>query len=213
MQNAQILLDDPVWAEQVRLWVSEAGILNEDVERLVTHCFTTVPRAHFVDEQHRVLASQDVDIPLAHSQWLTRPSLLIRMLGVLHFRRRMRILELGFGSGYLCAVMAAGGCQVFGIESVGVFAQSTRKQLDALGHHGVVVRRGEGQKGWPEVGPFDAVVVSYPVQEERELPLAQLAIGGVLIAPLLLEGRCHLTLWKRGPEEVKRVVFEEIAIR
>jgi hypothetical protein len=57
------------------------------------------------------------------------------------------------------------------------------------------------------------VVGSYPVHQERDLPLTQLAVGGVLIAPLLIEGRCHLTFWKRGSEEIKRIVFEEIEIR
>ncbi len=210
MQHAQPLADDSTWRESVHQWVNEAGILNEDVERLVTNCFAAVPRAHFVEEKYRVLASQDVDIPLAHGQWLTRPSLLIRMLGLINFRRRMRILELGFGSGYLCSVMAAGGCQIFGVETVGVFAQSSRKLLDTLGHHGVVVRRGEGRKGWPEVGPFDAIVTSYGVTEESELPLSQLAPGGVLIAPLLVDRVYRLTLWKRSEEGVKRVVFEEV---
>ncbi len=210
MQHAKPLADDSTWRDNVHQWVNEAGILNEDVERLVTNCFSAVPRFHFVDEKYRALASLDVDIPLAHGQWLTRPSLLIRMMGLINFRRRMRILELGFGSGYLCAVMAAGGCQIFGVETVGVFAQSSRKLLDTLGHHGVVVRRGEGRKGWPEVGPFDAIVTSYPVSEESELPLSQLAQGGVLIAPLLVDRAHRLTLWKRSDEGFKRVVFEEI---
>ncbi len=210
MQHAQPLADESTWRENVHQWVNEAGILNEDVERLVSNCFCAVPRAHFVDERYRALAAQDVDIPLAHGQWLTRPSLLIRVLGLINFRRRMRILELGFGSGYLCAVMAAGGCQIFGVETVGIFAQSSRKLLDTLGHHGVVVRRGEGRKGWPEVGPFDAIVTSYGVQEEGELPLPQLALGGVLVATLLVDGAYRLTLWKRGDEGFKRVVFEAV---
>lgn len=211
IQDASSFAENDIWRENVHRWVSEAGILNEDVERLVSNCFAAVPRAYFVDEQYRAEASQDLDIPLAHGQWLTRPSLMIRQLGLINFRRRMRILELGFGSGYLCAVMATGGCQVFGVETVGVFAQSSRKQLDALGHHGVVVRRGESRKGWPEVAPFDAIVTSYRVADEGELPLSQLAPGGVLIAPLLIEGACRLTLWKRSNEGVRRVVFEEVS--
>jgi protein-L-isoaspartate(D-aspartate) O-methyltransferase len=213
MQQAYPIPEDSNWKENVYQWVSEAGILNEDVERLVTHCVAAVPRCHFVDEKYRALASQDVDIPLAHGQWLTRPSLLIRILGLVNFRRRMRILELGFGSGYLCAVMAAGGCQIFGVETVGVFAQNSRKQLDTLGHHGVVVRRGEGRKGWPEVGPFEAIITSYAVSDERDLPLSQLAIGGVLVAPLVVDGAHRLVLWTRGEEGLRRVVFEEVEVQ
>jgi protein-L-isoaspartate(D-aspartate) O-methyltransferase len=165
-----------------------------------------------VEPEYRDQAEQDVDIPLPHGQWLTRPSVQIRMMALINLQRRMRVLELGFGSGYLCAVMAAAGAQVFGLETVGSFAQSSRKQLDSLGHHGVVVRRGDGKKGWPEVAPFDAIVVSYPVASESDLPLDQLALGGTLVAPLIAGNGQRLTVWRRTPDSLKRVVFEEVSL-
>lgn len=201
------------WSERVAQWVTEAGILNEDVEANVRSAFSRVQRELFVDSEHGAHAFDDVDIPIAHGQWLTRPSVLIRMMGLINLQRRMRILEVGFGSGYLCAVMAAAGAQVFGLEMVGTFAQSSRKHLDALGHHGVVVRRGDGKKGWSEVAPFDAIVVSYVVSNELELPLDQLSINGTLIAPVISETAPRLTVWKRTPESYRRIVFEEVDFR
>lgn len=206
---------DAAWQLAVPQWVSDAGILNEEIERIVQRCFSLVNRRHFVESRYQHLAAQDVDIPLPHDQWLSRPTLLIRMMALLQVRRRMRILELGFGSGYFCAVLAAAGCQVFGVERVGVFAQSSRRVLDTLGHHGVVVRRGEGQKGWPEAAPFDALVVSYPVRSEREIPLEQLAEGGVALAPLVVSTAAQaqtvrLALWIASSTGMRRVLFEEV---
>jgi protein-L-isoaspartate(D-aspartate) O-methyltransferase len=212
MHNTKVRPDSDSWTSQVELWVSEAGIISEDIESHVRNAFARVSRSLFVEPEYRERAEQDVDIPLPHGQWLTRPSIQIRMMALINLQRRMRIMELGFGSGYLCAVMAAAGAQVFGLETVGTFAQSSRKQLDSLGHHGVVVRRGDGKKGWPEVAPFDAIVVSYPVSSESDLPLDQLAIGGALVAPLSAGARQLLTVWRRTPESLKRVVFEEVSI-
>jgi len=211
MQNTKVCSESDSWTSRVELWVSEAGIISEDVESNVRNAFARVNRALFVEPEYRDQAEQDVDIPLPHGQWLTRPSTQIRMMALINLQRRMRILELGFGSGYLCAVMAAAGAQVFGLETVGSFAQSSRKQLDSLGHHGVVVRRGDGKKGWPEVAPFDAVVVSYPVARESDLPLDQVALGGSLVAPLNAGDGLRLTVWRRTPDSVKRVVFEEVS--
>jgi protein-L-isoaspartate(D-aspartate) O-methyltransferase len=209
--NEAAVSDARVWQERVQEWVAASGIINEEVERTVLRCFSAVSRRPFVEPQYDDLVLRDVAIPLPHNQWLTHPSLLIRMMALIQLRRRMRVLELGFGSGYLCAVMAAARCQVFGVEAVGVLAQSSRRLLDTLGHHGIVVRRGEGRKGWPEAAPFDAIVTSYQVQSEAELPLAQLAPGGVLLAPLQEgPGVARLTLWSRSQEQLKRVVFEEV---
>jgi len=211
MQNTKVCSESDSWTSRVELWVSEAGIISEDVESNVRNAFARVNRALFVEPEYRDQAEQDVAIPLPHGQWLTRPSIQIRMMALINLQRRMRILELGFGSGYLCAVMAAAGAQVFGLETVGSFAQSSRKQLDSLGHHGVVVRRGDGKKGWPEVAPFDAIVVSYPVASESDLPLDQLALGGSLVAPMSAGDGLRLTVWRRTPDSVKRVVFEEVS--
>lgn len=213
MQQANVVADESLWAQCVEQWVSDAGILDEDVENRVLQSFAAVPRHHFIPHMYQHHALKDVDLPIEEGQWLTRPSLLIRMMGLINLNKRMRILELGFGSGYLCAVMSAAGAQVFGIDTIGTLAQISRKVLDSLGHHGVIVRRGEGRKGWPDAGPFDAIVVSYPVLLESELPLSQLEDGGSLVAPFTSNGITKLVVWSRSGESIKRVVFEEIEFR
>jgi len=213
MQNANVVTDDSLWTQCVEQWVADAGILDEDVEQRVLESFSAVPRHHFIEPMYLHHAVKDVDLPIEEGQWLTRPSTLIRMLGLINIDRRMRVLELGFGSGYLCAVMSAAGAQVFGVDTIGTLAQSSRKVLDALKHHGVIVRRGEGRKGWADAAPFDGIVVSYPVLLESELPLSQLAEGGALVAPFVSNGITRLMVWNRTGDTFRRVMFEEIEFR
>jgi protein-L-isoaspartate(D-aspartate) O-methyltransferase len=106
------------------------------------------------------------------------------------------------------------GAQVFGIESVGALAQATRKRLDTLGHHGVVIQRGDASKGWDDAGPFDAIIVTYPVTDDLGLPLAQLSVNGVLVVPVACDDdAAQITVWRRTAESFKRTVFERIEVR
>jgi protein-L-isoaspartate(D-aspartate) O-methyltransferase len=207
MEQVKFAQEDPVWRENVGVWVANAGILDESVEQVIAAAFSAVPRRLFAEGISPEAANEDTDLPFAFDQWMTRPSTLIRMAGLINLRRKMRVIELGFGSGYLCAVMAYAGAHVFGVEQIGLLAQASRKRLDALGHHGVVVRRGEGKKGWLESAPFDGMIVSYPVHGPEELPLSQLSAGGLCVAPMIGSDGTRLTVWRRG---AKRVVFEQV---
>lgn len=219
MDHARVLSDDSRWCEYVGRLVRDVGVFDENVEEVIRESFSAVPPLHFVDETQREKMYDDRDLSFEGGQSLTRPSILIRMMDLIGLRRRMRVLELGVGSGYLCAVMSVAGAHVFGVEVLSQHAQSARKHLDALGHHGVVVRRGEGRKGWAEVGPFEAIVASYLVENEEELPLLQLADGGILVAPVLLDGgspdgpNARLTTWKRVGSGFRRTSFEAMSFR
>jgi protein-L-isoaspartate(D-aspartate) O-methyltransferase len=201
---------DSEWTELVARLVTEAGILSEDVEAHVRSAFSKVERRAFVEKQWAARACQDVDLPVGNDQWLTRPSLLIRMAGLINLQKRMRILVAGSGCGYLCAVLNAAGAQVFGVEPIAALAQGSRKLLDSLGHHGVVIHRGNPSKGWLEVSPFDAIIVTYAVSDDLGLPIAQLSVNGNLVVPVTSEGGAHLTVWKRTADSYKRTVFEEV---
>ncbi|MFN4896149.1 MAG: protein-L-isoaspartate O-methyltransferase family protein [Pseudomonadota bacterium] len=212
MNNAAITAVENEWIEQVARLVTEAGILNEDVEAHVRAAFSKVDRRPFIDAAFHSQAFQDVDLPIGNDQLLTRPSLLIRMAGLINLEKRMRILVAGAGSGYLCAVLDAAGARVFGVEQVAALAQGARKALDSLGHHGVVIHRGNAVKGWSELAPFDAIIVTFPVSDDLGLPISQLSMNGSLVVPVVSERGAHLTLWKRTPESYKRTVFEEVLV-
>jgi protein-L-isoaspartate(D-aspartate) O-methyltransferase len=213
MTNIALQASSSSWSQLIERLVAEAGILNEDVESHVCSAFLKVDRMPFVDAAWHSRAHQDVDLPLAGDQWLTRPSLLIRMIGLINLQKRMRILVAGSGSGYLCGVLSAAGAHVFGVEHVAALAQGSRKLLDSLGHHAVVIHRGNAMRGWAEVAPFDAIIVTFPVSDDLSLPMAQLSVNGNLVVPIASDDGAHLTVWKRGAEGYKRTVFEHVECR
>lgn len=212
MQVAPVDAVRTQWIEKVAALVADAGILTEDVESRVRSAFTRVDRELFVDSEFRAQSLEDTDLPLGNGQWLRRPSLLIRMASLSNLQKRMRVLVAGSGSGYLCAVLNAAGAQVFGVEQVAALAQSSRKLLDSLGYHGVIIHRGNASKGWQEVSPFDSIIVTYGVNSELDLPLDQLGMYGTLIAPVFTEHEARLTVWRRNPDLLKRTVFETVEV-
>jgi protein-L-isoaspartate(D-aspartate) O-methyltransferase len=95
-----------------------------------------------------------------------------------------KVLEVGTGSGYQAAVLAACGARVWTIEIVDPLARRAARDLARLGYGSVQVRSGDGYRGWPEAAPFDAILVTAAAPRVPETLLAQLAVGGKLVIPV-----------------------------
>lgn len=188
--------------------VAAAGILDERTAELLEGAFGEVSRAAFLPKQLEKRSFEDIELPTSFGQFTPRASVVARMLGLVGVGRGMRLLEIGTGCGYTAALMAAAGAEVFTVEIVGLLAQQTRKLLDSIGYQNIIVRRGNGVRGWAEHAPYDAIIVSTVVPRieqsllEQSL-LAQLKLeGGRLIAPVLLDdpsGSPALVMWERKP--------------
>ena len=182
------------FAEEV---VSSAGILDDETSAVLTRAFAVVPREMFLAEHFHVRALQDVSLPIGYSQHMTRPSIVARMLGLIGLRPKMRILEIGCGSGYVSAVMAAAGAQVYSYERIGFLANQCRKTLDGLGYQSVLVRMGDGSRGWPEHAPFDAIIVWIPFENVDKELISQLEPdGGKMVAVVGVGHTQTLSLWE-----------------
>jgi protein-L-isoaspartate(D-aspartate) O-methyltransferase len=197
------------WIQFAEKVVRRAGVVDDETAEVLIQAFAAVPRALFVAEAFTSRAMEDIPLPIGFGQMVPRPSTIARMLALLGLRRGMRVLEVGCGSGYTSAVMAAAGAQVFATEGAGLLAQRTRKLLDSLDYHNILVQRGEGRRGWPEHAPFDAVVASVPLEEiDAELVQQLVETGGRLIAPVGDARGQILTLLERNGEKVKTYQLE-----
>jgi protein-L-isoaspartate(D-aspartate) O-methyltransferase len=99
-------------------------------------------------------------------------------------RPGLRVLEIGTGSGYQAAVLAATGARVWTVEIFEVLADEARARLARLGYTSVVVRHGDGYAGWPDEAPFDAIVVTAAADSIPPALLEQLAPNGRLVMPV-----------------------------
>ncbi len=185
------------WLRFAENVVERAGIVNEDTAAVLVKAFAAVPRDKFIPQALALRATDDNALPIGYGQTISKPSTVARMLGVIGLRPGMRVLEVGCGSGYCSAVMAAAGAQVFAVEVVGLLAQRTRKLLDGINFQNVLIRRGDGRRGWAEHAPYDAIVISAAFEKVEPELVAQLKNpGGRMVAPIGGSNGQILTLWE-----------------
>jgi protein-L-isoaspartate(D-aspartate) O-methyltransferase len=187
----------PGWVRFAENVVERAGVIEEDTANTLIHAFAAVPRDQFVSEAFNLRATEDTALPIGYGQTISKPSTVARMLALIGLRPGLRVLEIGCGSGYCSAVMAAAGASVFAVEFVGLLAQQTRRKLDALNFQNVLIRRGDGRRGWAEHAPYDAIVVSAAFETmEPELVSQLVNPGGRMVAPVGNTRGQILTLWE-----------------
>jgi protein-L-isoaspartate(D-aspartate) O-methyltransferase len=144
----------------------------------------TVPRHEFVPPRDRDRAYGDHPLPIGLGQTISQPYIVAYMTEVLQLTPDMRVLEVGTGSGYQAAVLAALGVRVFTIEIFEELAGSARHRLARLGYQRVTVRHGDGHFGWTEEAAFDAVIVTAAAGFIPPALTAQLKPGGRMVIPV-----------------------------
>ena len=150
----------------------------------VLNAIRTVPRHQFVDEALATRAYENTALPIGHGQTISQPWVVARMTEVL-LQQGMpkRVLEIGTGSGYQAAVLAALGIEVYTVERIGDLLRTARKRFRTLGLQ-VRSKHDDGRIGWPEEAPFDGVIVTAAAASLVDALSAQLASGGTLVAPV-----------------------------
>ena len=156
---------------------------NGIVDERVLNAIRTVPRHQFVDEALATRAYEDTALPIGHGQTISQPWVVAKMTEALLEASPKTVLEIGTGSGYQAAVLAALGINVFTVERIGDLLRNARKRFRALGLQ-VRSKHDDGRIGWAEEAPFDAIIVTAAAPALVDALTAQLAPGGTLVAPV-----------------------------
>ena len=172
------------WATQRQRMVAEQIERRGVRDPRVLEAMRTVPRERFVPEGVRSRAYDDAPLAIGSGQTISQPYIVAFMTEAARLAPGDRVLEVGTGSGYQAAILASIGAQVRSIEIIPELAERARRDLAAAGFGGVTVRTGDGWAGWPEAGPYDAILVTAAPGEVPRALVEQLKVGGRLILPL-----------------------------
>lgn len=156
------------------------GIANETVLKALRE----TPRHLFVPESIRDSSYEDNALPIGLKQTISQPYVVAYMTEVLQLAPEDRVLEVGTGSGYQAAILSKLVKKVYSIEILEPLAKRARLALDALSVDNVVIRVGDGYKGWPDQAPFDAIIVTAAPNEIPQALVNQLKDGGKMILPV-----------------------------
>jgi len=169
--------------EQARYNMVEQQIRPWDVlDQAVLDLLFKVHREDFVPEAHRSLAFVDMEIPLGHGESMWTPKLEARALQELDIRRSDRVLEIGTGSGYLTALLAAEAAEVVSVDIVPEFTASAGQKLRAHGIGNVELHSGDAARDWDDASGFDVIVLTGSTPLLSDALVRRLRPGGRLFA-------------------------------
>lgn len=188
------------------LGMVERHIVREGIrDSLTLQAMRDVPRHEFVPVDFRDEAYENHPLPIGLGQTISQPYVVAYMTEIVRPRPGLRILEVGTGSGYQAAVLAATGADVYTIEIFRVLADSARARLARLGYSRVTVRHGDGHHGWSEEAPFDAIVVTAAAGHIPPALTRQLRPNGRMVIPVgSVYGAQHLILIEKDAKGALR---------
>ena len=143
-----------------------------------------VPREEFVPENLRDKSYSDSALPIGNDQTISQPFIVAFMTEQLRLQPTNRVLEVGTGSGYQTAVLAELAKDVYTIEIIEPLAKGASARLARLGYNNAHVKVGDGYQGWPEVAPFDAIIVTCAPDKVPPPLTQQLKENGRMIVPV-----------------------------
>jgi protein-L-isoaspartate(D-aspartate) O-methyltransferase len=143
-----------------------------------------VRRELFVPASQAGAAYEDMPLEIGPMATISAPSMVAEMLSVLRLGGDLSALEIGAGSGYAAATLAATGAHVIGVELQAELARQAQRNVDAAGYGELVqIVAADGRRGWPAGAPYDRILVSASVEAVPQAWLEQLAPGGILVYP------------------------------
>ena len=162
--------------------VSDTGVLSA-MER--------VPRELFVPEAFQDQAYENITLPIDAGQTISQPQIVAEMTAALELGPRLKVLEIGTGSGYQAAILSHLCRRLYTIERHRTLVKEAKARFEELRLNNIVLQVGDGSQGWPAQAPFDRIIVTAQAEMLPELLLTQLREDGVMILPIAESGRAQ----------------------
>ncbi len=147
-----------------------------------------VPRHRFVPLEYKSFSYGDYPLSIGEGQTISQPYIVAFMTEALNLKEDDRVLEIGTGSGYQAAILAELVKEVYTVEIIEKLGKRAQEILRKLGYNNIHVKIGDGYKGWPEMAPFDAIIVTCAPEKIPQALVKQLKEEGTMIIPVGREG-------------------------
>ena len=180
----------------------ESGIESEKV----LQALAKTPRELFLDAALGHKAYENTALPIGQGQTISQPYIVARMTELLLEHSPSKVLEIGTGSGYQAAILAQLVPELCTVERIKSLQIQARQRLKKIDLHNISFKYGDGWKGWPNKGPFDAIMVTAAASSIPEALLTQLVDGGVLVIPVGEESQQLLKVVRKGETFTSEVV-------
>ena len=189
---------------QLIMSLRRGGITNTKV----LGAMERIPRELFVPEALHNRAYENTALPIACDQTISQPIVVARMADALDLNDRLKVLEVGTGSGYHAAVLSRLARRIYTIERYRPMVAAAEARFATLGLHNITTILGDGMLGWSPQAPFDRISVTAAAAEPPAALLDQLAEGGLMVMPV---GEAHaVQILMRFSKRESRIVEEAL---
>jgi len=186
-------------ARKIRLIMELRSQGVSDTE--VLSAMERVPRELFVPEAFQDQAYENIALPIGAGQTISQPKIVAEMTSALELGPRLKVLEVGTGSGYQAAVLAHLCRRLYTVERHRTLADEAETRFAQLRLGNIVIQVGDGSEGWPAQAPFDRIIVTAQAVMLPDILLAQLREGGVMILPIVEKGQGQKVVRLRRTEK------------
>jgi protein-L-isoaspartate(D-aspartate) O-methyltransferase len=180
-------------------------------DKTVLKAMLQVPRHYFFNKTFDAHAYVDKAFPIGEGQTISQPYTVAYQTQVLQVHKGEKVLEIGTGSGYQAAILIELGVKLYSIERHEKLYKKAKLLLGKMGYHPTLTC-GDGTKGWPEMAPFDKIIVTAGAPVIPKALMSQLAVGGIMVIPVGNEATQKMVcIIKKDEKTFEKIVLKDFA--
>ena len=188
------------------LELRESGI----VDTKVLSAIEKIPRDQFIPENFRNQAYENIALPIAENQTISQPFIVAKMTQLLQLNKSHKVLEIGTGSGYQCAILSLLSRRVYTIERIKSLLIQAEKIFFKLKLTNIVTKHEDGNFGWKEQIPFDRVIFTAATLKISDQFFEHINEGGIIVCPIIKNNKQTLVRYKKNNNEISSEEFDNV---
>ena len=188
------------------LELRESGIFDSNVLSAIEK----IPRENFIPENFRNQAYENIALPISENQTISQPFIVAKMTQLLQLSKSHKVLEIGTGSGYQCAILSLLSRRVYTIERIKLLLKQAEKIFSKLKLTNIVTKHEDGNFGWKEQIPFDRIIFTAATLKISDQFFEHINEGGIIVCPIIKNNKQILVRYKKNNNKISSEEFDNV---
>ena len=188
------------------LELRESGIANSDV----LSALETIPREKFIPDNYRNQAYENIALPIGNNQTISQPYVVAKMTELLEVKKNHKVLEIGTGSGYQCAILSKLARRIYTIERIKNLYEKSFKIFQELRLTNIVSKYEDGNKGWIEQIPFDRIIFTAATKNITNRIFSHIKENGIIVCPIIRDNKQVIIKYMRKNDKLISEEFDDV---
>ena len=188
------------------LELRESGISNSSVLSAIEK----IPREKFISENYRNQAYENIALPIENNQTISQPYVVTKMTELLNVNLNHKVLEIGTGSGYQCAILSHLSRRVYTIERIKNLHDKSLSVFEKLNLTNIVAKYDDGNNGWEEQIPFDRIIFTAATDNISDKIFSHIDNGGIIVCPIVKKNKQVIVRYRKINNEIITEEFDDV---